>query len=202
MNLLLPIILLLCAALLQTKTLYGGEYYRWVDEHGVVHFTDNLHNIPRKQRGSAGRIQAQESAPAPVNAPRVTPTKASIPMEKQGQVVVIEATFNNKKTAKLVVDTGASYTMISQALARDLDIDTQQNRKTLPFQTANGTIEAPLTSLESISVGGMEIKNITAAVHDVIPGNHVAGLLGLNFLSNFKMDIDTRRGMLHLEKKP
>ena len=39
-------------------------------------------------------------------------------------------------------------------------------------------------------VGGMEIKNLTAA-----------GLLGLNFLSNFRMDIDTQKGMLNLELK-
>lgn len=194
--------IMLAIVLLRSQPSPAGEYYRWVDEHGVVHFTDNLHNIPRPQRGGAGRIQAPESLP-PAAAPQRAPTnKASIPMEKQGQVVIIEAMLNNKKSAKFVVDTGASYTMISQALARDLEIDTQQNRKTLPFQTANGTIEAPLTSLESISVGGMEIKNLTAAVHDAIPGNHVGGLLGLNFLSNFKMDIDTRRGMLHLEKKP
>jgi hypothetical protein len=50
-------------------------------------------------------------------------------------------------------------------------------------------------------VGGMEIKNLTAAVHDIVSDSQVAGLLGLNFLSNFKMDIDTKSGVIHLEKK-
>ena len=71
----------------------------------------------------------------------------------------------------------------------------------MPFQTANGLIQAPLTNLDSITVGGMEIKNLTAAVHDVVADPQVAGLLGLNFLSNFRMDIDTQRGVIHLEKK-
>jgi predicted aspartyl protease len=62
-------------------------------------------------------------------------------------------------------------------------------------------VEAPLTTLDSITVGGMEIKNLTAAVHDTTPEATAAGLLGLNFLSNFRMDIDTQKGMLHLEKK-
>ena len=95
-------------------------------------------------------------------------SKASIPFEKQGQVVIVEATLNKKTAAKFVVDTGASYTMISSAVAKELDIDTEQNRRTAPFQTANGIIQAPLVSLESISVGGMEIRNLTAAVHDVL----------------------------------
>jgi aspartyl protease family protein len=109
--------------------------------------------------------------------------------------------LNKKTAAKFVVDTGASYTMISSAVAKELDIDLTQNQRTMPFQTANGLIQAPLTNLESITVGGMEIKNLLAAVHDTVPDPQVAGLLGLNFLSNFRMDIDTQKGMLHLEKK-
>ncbi len=75
------------------------------------------------------------------------------------------------------------------------------NTKTLPFQTANGVVNAPVTSLDSITVGGMEIRDLATAVHDAVPDPQVAGLLGLNFLSNFRMDIDTQKGMLHLEKK-
>jgi aspartyl protease family protein len=109
--------------------------------------------------------------------------------------------LNKTVPAKLVVDTGATYTMISAAMARELSIDPQQTQRTMPFQTANGVIQAPLTNLESVTVGGMEIKNLTAAIHDAVPSAQVAGLLGLNFLSNFRMDIDTDKGILHLEKK-
>ena len=115
--------------------------------------------------------------------------------------MVIEATLNRKTSARFVVDTGASYTMISHAVAKELEINSSQNQRTLPFQTANGLIQAPLASIESITVGGMEIKNLTAAIHDAIPDPTVSGLLGLNFLTNFKMDIDAQKGMLHLEKK-
>jgi clan AA aspartic protease (TIGR02281 family) len=191
----------LSVLLMSSPSLIAADYYRWVDQNGVVHFTDNLHNIPETQRGKAGRIQSNEpprSQPPPVP---ILPTKASIPFEKQGQVVIVEATLNKKTAAKFVVDTGASYTMISSAVAKELDIDTEQNRRTAPFQTANGIIQAPLVSLESITVGGMEIRNLTAAVHDVLADSRVAGLLGLNFLSNFRIDIDTQKGVLHLEKK-
>ena len=181
--------------------LSAAEYYRWVDQNGVVHFTDNMHNIPEKQRGNAGRIQAQESPKAAESANRGAATKATVAFEKQGQVVVIEAMLNGKTPVKLVVDTGATYTMISVATAKELDIVHSGNERRLPIQTANGTIQAPLTSLESINVGGMEMKNLTAVIHDAVPNSQIAGLLGLNFLSNFRMDIDTQKGLLHLEKK-
>jgi clan AA aspartic protease (TIGR02281 family) len=188
------------STLLISSPLRSADYYRWVDQNGVVHFTDNLHNIPETQRGKVGRIQSTEPPRSQPPVP-ILPSKASIPFEKQGQVVVVEATLNKKTAAKFVVDTGASYTMISSAVAKELDIDTEQNRRTAPFQTANGVIQAPLVSLESISIGGMEIRNLTAAVHDVLSDSRIAGLLGLNFLSNFRMDIDTQKGVLHLEKK-
>jgi clan AA aspartic protease (TIGR02281 family) len=191
----------LCYFVLAVTPLNAAEYYRWVDENGVLHITDNLHNVPPKLRGNASRIQAQESPRVAEPEKLPPPKKASVPMERHGEVVIIEATLNNKRSAKFVVDTGASYTLISSALARDLSIDVGENTKTMPFQTANGLINAPVTRLDSISVGGMEIRNLTTAVHDAIPDPQVAGLLGLNFLSNFRMDIDTQKRILHLEKK-
>jgi clan AA aspartic protease (TIGR02281 family) len=193
-------VLALGAVLLGANGAYAVEFYRWIDENGVIHFTDNLHNVPAQQRDGAGRIQAPVER-YHYQPPPAIPTKASVPFEKQGQVVIVEATLNNKTSAKFIVDTGASYTMISSATAKELAVGADASPRTVPFQTANGLIQAPLISLDSISVAGMEIKNLTAAVHDVIPDGKIAGLLGLNFLSNFRLDIDTQKGVLNLEKK-
>ena len=199
----------IAAALLQLLLLvlvsgsHAADFFRWIDQNGVVHFTDSIHNIPEAQRSTAVRIKAQEPPrpAAPSKASPATVAKASIPFEKRGQVVVVEVMLNNSVPARLVVDTGATYTMISAATAKELSIDPQRAPRTMPFQTANGVIQAPLTNLESVTVGGMEIKNLTAAIHDAVPSAQVAGLLGLNFLSNFRLDIDTEKGILHLEKK-
>jgi clan AA aspartic protease (TIGR02281 family) len=180
--------------------LAAAEFYRWVDEKGIVHFTDNLHNVPEGRRGTAKRIQG--SAPRSGLPPLPpAPSKGSVPFEKHGSVVIVQATLNGSTPVKLILDTGASFTMISSATAKQLDIDTSQNTRTMPFQTANGTIQAALINLESIAVAGLELKNLTAAVHDALPDPEVAGLLGLNFLTNFRLDIDSEKGLVHLEKK-
>ena len=199
----------IAAALLQIVLLVSvsrsqaADFFRWVDQNGVVHFTDNVHNIPEARRSTAVRIKGQEPLrPAgPAKAAPATAAKASIPFEKHGQVVVVEVMLNKSVPVRLVVDTGATYTMISAATAKELSIDPLRAPRTMPFQTANGVIQAPLTNLESVIVGGMEVKNLTAAIHDAVPSAHIAGLLGLNFLSNFRLDIDTENGLLHLEKK-
>lgn len=179
-----------------------ADLFRWVDERGTVHFTDNIHNIPQKHRAGATRIVTPPSRePLPDPTKPLSPDKASIPFQKKGEIVIIQATVNEKASAHFVVDTGASYTMISKATAKELEIDLEKKLPTAPFQTANGVIQAPLISLSSIEVGGMKVKDLTAAVHDAFSDPSISGLLGLNFLSHFRMDIDTKNGVLHLEKK-
>lgn len=183
-------------ALIGRSTL-AGEMYRWVDEKGVVHFTDNLHNIPEPYRSNTGRIKTP-MAREPQNTPA---DRVSVPFHKKGEVVIVEALINEKATGSFIVDTGASYTIISQATARELEIDLGQDLPTIPFQTANGIIRAPLVTLAALDVGGMRLRDLTAAVYDVFPDSRVSGLLGLNFLSHFRIDIDTRNQLLHLERK-
>ena len=115
--------------------------------------------------------------------------------------MVVKGVLNGSVQVNFVVDTGASYTTISQATANALKLDLGANPTMLSFNTANGVIQAPLATLRSMEVGGMELKEITVAVHDVFPDPEVAGLLGLNFLSNFRLDIDSQSGLLNLQKK-
>lgn len=179
----------------------SADLFRWVDEQGVIHFTDNLHNIPEKHRPRATRIKARETPRNPELPKPTSPDKASVPFQRKGEVVVVQATVNERTSANFVVDTGASYTLISQATAKALEIDLNKKLPTIPFQTANGVILAPLVTLDSIEVGGMQVKDLTAAIHDVFPDSSISGLLGLNFLSSFRMDIDTQKGILYLERK-
>ena len=175
----------------------AADILRWVDEKGVVHFTDSERNVPEKFRTKVTRIKAS-GPPAP---PASSSTAASVPFQKRGELMAVQATLNDKTPANFIVDTGASYTTISQATARQLDIDLEKDYPILHFQTANGVIQAPLVSVQSIEVGGLKLKNISVAVHDVFSDPAVTGLLGLNFLSQFRVDIDSKNSMLNLERK-
>lgn len=190
-----PIASAIALALLLVTAATAAEFYRWVDERGVVHFTDSLHAIPQSHRKSVTRIKVQ--GPRETASPS---TRTTVPIQKKGEVVIVPATLNQKSTAFFVLDTGASYTMLSRATATALGLDLEK-RPTVALQTANGQIQAPLVSLDTIDVGGLQIKNVTAAVHDVFPDGTIAGLLGLNFLRHFRLDIDTQNGLLTLEHR-
>jgi clan AA aspartic protease (TIGR02281 family) len=175
------------------------EMYRWTDAAGIVHFTNNLNEIPEQFRSGATLIRRAEMPPAPVAPP--APERASIQFQRRGDLMVVKSVLNGSLSVNLVVDTGASYTTISQATAAALKLDPGLNPTVLSFNTANGVIQAPLATVRSMEVGGMELKDVTVAIHDVFPDAGVAGLLGLNFLSNFRLDIDSQSGLLNLQKK-
>jgi clan AA aspartic protease (TIGR02281 family) len=172
--------------------------FRWTDEGGVVHFTDNPHNVPENHRANASRIEVPVRSALPGTR---HPEKVSIPLEIKGQVAVVSALLNRRAQASFIVDTGATYTIISRATAKELEIDLGRNLPEIRFQTANGIIIAPVVSLDSIEVKGMRVNDLTVAVHDFSPDQSISGLLGLNFLSRFRMDIDTQSRILVLEKK-
>lgn len=167
----------------------AAEILRWVDENGVVHFTEAF-KIPEKYRSSATPVLAKRVA---------APDKAYAPLQIRGHVAIVQARLNNSVYVNLIVDTGASFTVISPAVAKDLGIDIEDDLPTASFQTANGIISAPIVTLDSIEIKGMEVRGLTASVQDISP--EVSGLLGLNFLQHFRMDIDHQNALLHLEKK-
>ena len=189
-------LLVLLAALLGAGAARPAEMMRWVDDQGVVHFTDSLKEIPEKFRSKVTRLKTIGPAPAPI-----PDDKALVKFQKQGELMVVQAMLNEKTAAKFVVDTGASYTTISQAMAKQLQINLENVSTVIPLQTANGVIEAPLASVGALEVGGFALKDLAVVVHDVFTDPNIAGLLGLNFLSQFHLGIDSKNGILYLEKK-
>jgi clan AA aspartic protease (TIGR02281 family) len=187
--------------ILRSTTGDAADFFRWVDEKGVIHFTDNLHTIPEKHRAAIQRIPAKDPIQGRPPVRQELAKKVSIPIQKRGEIVIVPATINEKAQVNLVVDTGASYTTISRAIAQSLRIDLEKTHPMVSLQTANGVIEAPLVAIDSIEVGGLQVKNLTAAVYDVFADPKVSGLLGLNYLTHFRMDIDTQASILVLERK-
>jgi len=65
---------------------FGQEVYRWVDEKGMVHFTDDLTLVPEKYRGqiqqkipSKEPPSSQSTSPQPVEAPKTMEPKRETP---------------------------------------------------------------------------------------------------------------------------
>ena len=115
--------------------------------------------------------------------------------------VVVDALINNIVLARLIVDTGASIVVISKDVGERLGITDDAVDADLEIIMANGTsVNAKPVTLKSIKVGNAEVKNVQAAI---LEGNVIGGsdgLLGMSFLSNFVVSVDTSSKKLILEE--
>ena len=59
-------ILVILAVLVLTSTGMAGEYFKWVDERGVVHFTNVPSSVPEEYKGEAERrvMPSEKEAPS------------------------------------------------------------------------------------------------------------------------------------------
>jgi aspartyl protease family protein len=91
-----------------------------------------------------------------------------------------------------VVDTGASLTVISPALAAKLGLAPS---KKIAVHTASGMADARLAVVDSMEVQGVRARRIPVAVLDSLPPG-MDGLLGLSFLARFSLQMETQAGKL------
>lgn len=102
---------------------------------------------------------------------------------------------------KLVVDTGASITMISIETALAIGIDPAKSTRQVEITTASGTVLVPIIKIPSFTCFGIEIKNLDTVCHNLPSQSPVDGLLGLNFLSSAKIIIDFSKNIISAPDK-
>jgi clan AA aspartic protease (TIGR02281 family) len=182
-----------------------GEMYKWVDENGTVHFTDDLSTIPERNREGAETRKPPKETPTPKPQEKPRPPLAekisepegmTVDLVRSGEVSFAEVVLNERITQHFIVDTGASFTVISREAARELGVTIDENTPFIPIATASSVILNPLVKLRSIRVGEAEVENVDVLVHD-LPGSS-AGLLGNSFLSKFKVVLDSVNGKMTL----
>ncbi len=96
---------------------------------------------------------------------------------------VIEVVFNRDRTFEMIVDTGASASLITEQMATALKI---QPTRTIAAGIANGdTVHFPVGKVRSMSVGSLSVNNVEVA----IAGQLDVGLLGHDFFGNYDIKI-------------
>ncbi|MEG4030151.1 MULTISPECIES: retropepsin-like aspartic protease [unclassified Microcoleus] len=102
---------------------------------------------------------------------------------RAGGTPVIDVVFNGNKTFEMILDTGASGTLISQQMATALGV---RPVRTIRAGIADGSVvEFPIGVVRSIRVGGAVIQNVEVAIAKQMP----IGLLGHDFFGNYDVKI-------------
>jgi clan AA aspartic protease (TIGR02281 family) len=116
------------------------------------------------------------------------------------QQIPLTAVLNGRTYQQFIVDTGASLVTIPRSTAEELGLDIDSQNPVRKIYTAGGVKYAPEVTLSSITVEGWEVADLKALVLD-LPNQSGWGLLGMNYLRRFRMDINTENGVLLLEPR-
>ena len=209
----LSLLLAMIVAAIGTPAHVLAEIYRWTDSEGRVHFTEDLSRVPPGQRGAVkdaaaaergpSRVQTYETPPAaraPGN-PRVEGLSGAgrahrIQVESAGNAMVVPVRINGRTVAPFLIDTGASYVLLPRQVALEAGVAIGPDTRKMRFQTANGVVEQPIVTLESVELGSARAGQVAASISD---GMEV-GLLGLSFFNRFTYQIDAAAGVVTLRE--
>lgn len=92
----------------------------------------------------------------------------------------------NGQPVTFMLDTGATMVAIPSRVARRVGVEAG---RPLRFQTANGLARGFAASLDSVSVGGIALRDVAAGITSGLEGDEV--LLGMSFLKQIEF---TQRG--------
>ena len=129
----------------------------------------------------------------------VRPASISVPLERFGALFVVTIQVNETRLAKLILDTGASHTILSHAIARELELLSRRPVASVTMHTVGGSVQADMVHVDSIRIAGAEVRNSLVAIYDLPDAPpDIEGLLGLSILRQFDVTLDTARNLLYV----
>jgi len=134
-----------------------------------------------------------EGPPQPIEA-----YETVIPLVRIGNHYMVEAVVNDTDVLSLILDTGASLTSVKPEVLTDLGMDPWSSRDIRKLSTANGIVDAPVIVVPFLAVGEQVIPELEVAAINFTGKPDIDGLLGMNFLQNYKFFIDQSKDVLKL----
>jgi hypothetical protein len=183
--------------------LLAQELYRWVDNKGIIHFSDNVHSIPEKYRREVEKRLFPPSRPIPTPIPEdnsrrsTEPTQSppSVPFFQLGQGILVDGFINQRGPVQLIVNQGAMITTLPAFMAPQLGI-TLKNSLPLRLEGIRGLASGHLVTIDSLRLGDAEIESLDIAISESVSSAN--GFLGRDFLGLFRVHMDFRLRRMEL----
>ncbi len=170
-------------------------------------------DLERYQRPAERKTQPDvRPTPAPLTMDPGSAKERQLPLNKievpytafegSSRRVIIPVQLNGSVTAKMALDTGSPGMIIFDRLAKKLGIFDKDDAKLLTYSAGiGGQAPSVLTIVDTVQVGGAEDTfiptEILASLTDAFDG-----LIGMDFMANYSIRIDTAKRMVVFEEIP
>jgi hypothetical protein len=191
----------------------GGELYKWKDEDGVVHMTDTLSQVPPQYRNQVEKRTLETATHTDYRMNAGASSDRALGNLKHFEVpyqayegtsrrIIIPVTLNESVTAHLLLDTGSPGLMISPDLASRLGfLDEQDGGLMVMTGGLGGTVPAVLAIVDTVRVGEASADFLPATITK-IPSNEFEGLVGMDFIANYRISIDGNNSVMAFDELP
>ena len=137
--------------------------------------------------------------PAPVRA--AAATEIAVPFSAAGNAILMNVELRGpagRTELPYLFDTGASFTTINTKTAALLGLDVPSDAPTLQFNTASGPRESHMVFLPGLRLGDTVLEGLLVSVCDGCVNERTSGLLGLNVMREFLVQMDYQAERMHL----
>ncbi|MBI5300197.1 MAG: retroviral-like aspartic protease family protein [Deltaproteobacteria bacterium] len=114
-------------------------------------------------------------------------------LDLQSQIILVPAVIvgpKNAHTINLILDTGATFTLIAPEILLRIGSDPSKATDKSAITTASGIEFVPFLKVPIIKTLGVERNDIEVCAHSLPSNMPARGLLGLNFLRHFNIHLD------------
>lgn len=162
-----------------------------VDDHGQLINLDNLCPSPP----NSGTADSSVSPGADPGSGSQAATLIEVPiLRRVGGIPVVEVNFNGRRSYEMLFDTGASGTVITAQMARDLNIG---RAGTAIIDTASQRgVQMDIGYVASMELNGIVLRNTPVTIG---PEGLQLGLLGQDFLDGY--DVTIRENSLEFAQR-
>ncbi|MCP4503501.1 MAG: clan AA aspartic protease [Deltaproteobacteria bacterium] len=113
-----------------------------------------------------------------------------VPVTRRGKRGTFLANVSlNGSAATLIVDTGASLTVVGRDFADAIGLEVLDDKK-LRAQTAAGQVLFDLARIDEVEIGGRSVHDVVVAICDDCATEHMDGLLGLDVQVPLHLTLD------------
>jgi predicted aspartyl protease len=182
-----------------------AQVYRYTDDRGQNHYADGLEKIPEQYRAGAALLGMRNAPAAPAGATASTavakPAGTAVIKYTPGQRIMVDVKINGGFSAQLLLDTGADRTMISPRTLLAAGVSITKPVATGSITGATGTDRINYVIVDSLEVGEARVGRMPVGSYELAGSGLGDGLLGRDFLDQFKITFESAKGEVHLAPK-